>query len=128
VHDVTTRGLEWSATGRFTRALLRAHVTLLDVDAPKLTMLSKYVLDYAPRSAGLSVALPLPGRLTLSALADGRDRFDGQQYVLLGARLTRPVGRVDVFVEGSNLLDETYREIGGVPMPGRWISAGIRLR
>ncbi len=128
VRDVTTRGLEWSASGRFTGALVRAHVTLLDVDAPKLTMLSKYVLDYAPRSAGLSVAVPLAARVVLSATADGRDRLDGQQYVLLGARLTRPVGRVDVFVEGSNLLDEAYREIGGVPMPGRWVSAGIRLR
>jgi len=53
---------------------------------------------------------------------------DGQQYVLVGGRVTRPLGRVAVFIEAANLLDETYREIAGVPMPGRTWSVGLRTR
>jgi outer membrane receptor protein involved in Fe transport len=53
---------------------------------------------------------------------------DGQQYWLVGARVSRTLGRLDAFVEGSNLLDETYREVAGVPMPGRWLSVGVRVR
>lgn len=128
VRDVTTRGIEGAVTGRWSRALLRAHLSWLDVDAPALTVLSKYVLDYAPRSGGVSVAVPVGLGWTLSANIEGRDRFDGQQYALVGARISRAVGRLQVFAEGSNLLDERYREIAGVPMPGRWLSAGISVR
>ncbi|GMV21904.1 MAG: hypothetical protein AMXMBFR57_18530 [Acidimicrobiia bacterium] len=128
VRDVTTRGVEGAVTGRWSRALVRAHVSWLDVDAPALTVLSKYVLDYAPRSGGLSVSVPVGAGWQVAANVEGRDRVDGQQYALVGARVTRTVGRVQVFAEGNNLLDERYREIAGVPMPGRWLTAGISVR
>lgn len=128
VRDVTTRGVEGAVTARWSRALVRAHVSWLDVDAPALTVLSKYVLDYAPTSGGLSVTMPVGPGWQVAANLEGRDRFDGQQYVLVGARVTRTLGRVQVFAEGSNLLDTRYREIAGVPMPGRWLTAGISVR
>jgi iron complex outermembrane receptor protein len=128
VRDVTTTGVEVSAMRRWSRAMLRVHYTALDVDAPALTLLSKYVLEYATHSAGVSLAAPIGWNVQASVNADHRSRYDGQRYTLLGARLTRPMGRVDLFVEGSNLLDRVYREIAGVPMPGRWVSAGIRVR
>jgi hypothetical protein len=31
-------------------------------------------------------------------------------------------------VDASNLLDETYVEVPGVEMPGRWVSVGVTLR
>ena len=131
VHDVTTRGVEVSAARRWAAALVRAHYTWLDVDATRAAPLSKYVLEYARQSAGLAVSLPTGWRTQLAVTADARDRrngIDGQQYVLVGARLTRPVGRVDAYVEGINLLDSTYREIVGVPMPGRSLGIGLRVR
>ncbi len=131
VHDVTTRGVEVSASRRWAAALLRVHYSVLDVDAAQPPALSKYVLEYARQSAGIAVAVPTGWRTQLAVTADARDRrngSNGQQYVLVGARLTRPFGRVDVYVEGTNLLDETYREIAGVPMPGRTLGIGLRLR
>jgi len=128
VHAVTTTGIELSATRRWTRALLCAHYTALDVDASQVSLLSKYVLDYVRQSAGLAVALPAGWRTQLAVTADARDRVDGQRYVLVGGRLTRPVGRVAIHVEATNLLDETYREIAGVPMPGRTWSVGLGIR
>ncbi len=128
VHQVTTTGIELSATRRWAQALLRAHYTALDVDASQVSLLSKYVLEYARQSAGLAVAVPAGWQTQLAVTADARDRVDGQRYVLVGGRLTRPVGRVAVYVEATNLLDATYREIAGVPMPGRTWSVGLRLR
>lgn len=128
VHDVTTRGVEISATRRWAMALVRAHYSWLDVDATRAAPISKYVLEYARQSAGLAVSLPTGWRTQLAVTADARDRIDGQEYVLVGARLTRPVGRVDAYVEGTNLLDRTYREIAGVPMPGRTLGIGLRVR
>lgn len=128
VRDVTTRGVDVSASRRWAHVLMRAHYSALDVDAPTVTVLSKYVLEFARHSAGLAVAVPSGWGSQLALTVDARDRVDGQQYVLVGARLTRPIGRTAVFVEGANLLDKTYREVAGVVMPGRWISAGIRIR
>ena len=53
--------------------------------------------------------------------------MDGQQYWLIGARLSRTIGKFDAFIEGSNLLDRSFHEVAGVPMPGRWLSVGLRI-
>jgi len=128
VHSVTTRGLELAATRRWAGAVVRAHYTALDLHAARPPLLSKYVLEYARQSAGLAMAVPTGWRTHLALTFDARDRVDGQQYVLVGGRVTRPLGRVAVFIEAANLLDETYREIAGVPMPGRTWSVGLRTR
>jgi iron complex outermembrane receptor protein len=128
VRDVTTSGGEVSATRLFESALVRMHYAGLHVDAPRLTQLSKYVLEYARHAVGVSTVAPVGGGVRVALNADYRRRVDGQQYWLVGARVSRTLGRLDAFVEGSNLLDETYREVAGVPMPGRWLSVGVRVR
>ncbi len=129
VRDVTTRGVEVAAARRFNGGLVRAAYTRLDVDAPKLDMLSKYVLEYARDSFAVSAAAPIARTgLTLSANADMRRRIDGQKYTLLGARIAHGSRRATIFVDGSNLLDRKYHEVAGVAMPGRWITAGVTIR
>ena len=103
------------------------HYAGLRVDAPALNVLSKYVLEYARHSAGLSATTPVGAGVRVALNTDYRNRADGQKYWLVGARVSREFSRWDAFVEGSNLLNETYREIAGVPMPGRWLSVGIRV-
>lgn len=128
VRDVTTRGGELSVTRAAGSALFRLHYTGLDVEAPALNLLSKYVLEFARHSVGISAATPIGAGVRAAVNADFRNRADGQEYLLVGARVSRAFGSVDVFVEGSNLLDESYREIAGVPMPGRWLSVGLQVR
>jgi iron complex outermembrane receptor protein len=128
VRDVTTTGVEVSAARHVGAAYIRAHYAGLRVDAPRLTMLSKYVLEYARHTAGLSTTAPIGGGVRMAVNADYRSRVDGQQYWLVGGRLSRSIRRLEAFVEGSNLLNESYREVAGVLMPGRWISAGVAVR
>jgi iron complex outermembrane receptor protein len=35
---------------------------------------------------------------------------------------------VEVYVEGSNLLNISYYDYGGIAQPGRWLKAGISLK
>ena len=128
VRDVTTKGAEVGVTRAVGTTLFRVHYAGLRVDAPALNVLSKYVLEYARHSAGLSATTAIGAGVRVALNTDYRNRADGQKYWLVGARVSREFGRWDAFVEGSNLLDETYREIAGVPMPGRWLSVGIRVR
>jgi iron complex outermembrane receptor protein len=128
VRDVTTRGLEMAVTRRWGQGLARGYYSFIDVDAPALTVLSKYVLEYARHQGGGSLSTPLGGGFRLAVNVDHRHRFDGQSYQLVSARVSRPIRNVDVFLDGTNLLNESYREIIGVAMPGRWITAGLTIR
>ncbi len=128
VRDVTSRGLETAATRRWLETFVRGHYTYLEVSAPALSLLSKYVLEYPTHVIGVSLAGPLPGRLRTGLTVDHRRRLDGQVYTLVGARIARPVGRAEISVEGTNLLNERYHEVAGVAMPGRWLAAGVLVR
>ena len=127
IRDVTSTGLELAASRRWKNVLARIGYTRLDVDAPSLTLLSKYVLEYAPDHFTGSLATPIGAGFTVAVNADRLNRADGQRYTLVGARIAHDIGRVQAFVDTTNLLDRNYVEITGVAMPGRWITAGLTL-
>ena len=127
VREVRSTGVEASLGRRWSSAWIRGHVTALEVDAPSLNTLSKYVLEYAKYSAGSAFSLPLGWNLRASGTVDYRHRADGQKYMLVGAKCSYAIRRTEIFVDGTNLLNETYREISGVSMPGRWLMVGISI-
>jgi iron complex outermembrane receptor protein len=128
VRDVTATGIEVSLARTWESAWVRAYYAGLALDAPSLTTLSKYLLEYARHQSGVSVSTAIGGGLRASASLDHRDRLDGQQYVLGSVRISRTFALGDVFLDVRNLFDQRYREILGVDMPGRWITAGVTLR
>lgn len=128
IRDVDAVGFEASVTRRWSRALVRLYYAGLEVDAPSLDLQSRYVLEYAPRSSGGSLVVPVGAGVRFALNVDHRVRRDGQNYGLVGARVSRTFGRFDLFVDGTNLLNESYTEIAGVAMPGRWLSGGVGIR
>lgn len=125
---VRTAGIEMDLRHALgTRTWFDLRYALLDTHAEGLTLLSKYVLDYPRHTLGLSGALSLPRQVTIGHRLDYTRRHDGRHYWVLDARLMVPMGRVRFFLDGSNLLDTDYQEIIGVPMPGRWLKAGLQL-
>jgi iron complex outermembrane receptor protein len=132
VRDVDTRGFEVGAQKTFAGgAFLSAQFTTIDLDAAAVTQLSKYVLDYAPQSFAAAGLVPLPGAFHVAPRLEYRRRSRPagvSDYVLLDARVGRRIARqLDLFVEGSNLLDEEYQEIAGVRMPGATVAVGLSL-
>jgi iron complex outermembrane receptor protein len=133
IRDVDTLGLEVGVRKTFAGGpMILAEYTALDVDAAAVTQLSKYVLDYAPHSFVAAAAIPLPAGFSAAPRVEYRRRsrstgtFD---YVLVDARLGKRLSeRLELFVEGSNLLDETYQEIAGVAMPGATMLVSLAIR
>ena len=133
VRDVDTRGFEIGVQKSFARgAFVSAQFTGIDLEAAAVTQLSKYVLDYAPRSFTAAGLLPLPGAVHVAPRIEYRRRSrpaGTSDYVLVDARVGRRIARrLDLFVEGANLLDEEYQEIAGVRMPGATVVLGLALR
>jgi iron complex outermembrane receptor protein len=132
VRDVDTMGLELGAQKTFgTGAFVRAHFTGLKVEAAAVDQLSKYLLDYAPRSFTAAAAIPLPRRFHVAPRLEYRRRTRSTgtaDYVLLDARLGRRIGRwFDLSVEGTNLFDVGYQEVAGVPMPGAAMTVSVAI-
>jgi iron complex outermembrane receptor protein len=128
IRDVSTRGFEAAIERRLDTSMVRIYYSLLDVDAPQLDMLSKYVLEYAKHQSGGSISVPFGHNFRVAVNVDHRHRVDGQSYQLMGARFSHRWGQVEAFVDGTNLLDEDYQEISGVVMPGRWITVGVSIQ
>ena len=123
IRDVDTVGVEVTVRRALTAgAFVQAGYTGLDVRAAAVAQLSKYVLDYAPHAVTAAAVIPLPGDLSFAPRLEykHRARSSGDaSYTLLDARLGRRFGALELFVEGSNLLNESYEEVAFVPMPGR---------
>ena len=132
IRDVDTRGLELALRKTFASgAMILAEYTALDVNAAEVNQLSKYVLDYAPHSVVAAASIPLPARFSVAPRAEYRRRsrstgtFD---YVLIDARIGRRFGQhVELFVDGTNLLDRSYQEVAGVAMPGAAMAVSLAV-
>jgi len=131
VRDVQTVGVELSAVRMLTGGMfMQLQYTRLDQRAAAVTQLSKYLLDYAPHALSLAAAIRLPGEVRLAPrleLKQRRRSAGTSDYTLVDVKLSRRVGRVDMFVEGTNLSNASYQEVANVAMPGRAASAGVTL-
>ena len=129
VRDVDTRGVELSLKRALPAgAFVQAGYTFVDVSAAEVTQLSKYVLDYAPHSFIVAGSLPLVEDVRLAPRLEyrHRTRSSGESdYALVDLRLSRPFGRYEVRLEGTNLGNANYQEIAGVAMPGRAVTIGL---
>ncbi len=132
VRNVATRGAEVSLRKTLPGgSFAQAAYTGLDLDAAAVTQLSKYLLDYAPRSLVSSALFRLPGNLRLAPRLEYRRRTRSTgvtDYVLLDARVARRLsGLLDLSIEGTNLLDQSYQEVAGVPMPGAAVTVSLSV-
>lgn len=119
------------------------------IDRDPGEMISGYALEYLRHKATLYLALsPLPQlRLKVDALYRYREgrytdaqgnlcSYGGVLLMSAAAEYTLPLGRhsgvaggsqLQLFAEGHNLLNASYRDHGGVPQPGRTFIGGLRL-
>jgi iron complex outermembrane receptor protein len=132
IREVASRGVELGVRRIFTNGgFVQAQYTGLDLEAEAVTQLSKYVLDYAPRSFTAAASIPLPARFHAAPRLEYRRRSrssGSSDYVLLDARIGRRLSRVfDLFVEGTHLFDVSYQEVAGVRMPGAAVTVSLAI-
>lgn len=128
VRDVTSKGAEADVQRRWRQALVRVYYAGLSIDAPAIGAISRYVLEYARHSSGGSIAAPIGHGVNVAVNVDHRHRLDGQSYDLVSAKVARTFARGEIYLSGSNLLNDSYHEVAGVAMPGRWLLVGVTLR
>jgi iron complex outermembrane receptor protein len=126
VREVRTHGVEASVRRQLGPLDVETRYTWLETEAPSLELQSKYVLDFARHSFGLDLRARLPGGLRLAPTVEYRRKQDGRDWWLVDLRLCRALGRLELFADGRNLLDQRYQEVRGVDTPGRAFAVGLR--
>ena len=128
IRNVDTQGVETSIQRRMDAGgQVRLQYTWLTSEAPALGLLSKYVLDYARHSLAASGSAEWKG-VRLGSRAEWKRRIDGRSYWTVDTQAARPIRRAELYVQAMNLLNQSYQEIRGVDMPGRWLKAGIKVK
>lgn len=102
--------------------------TVLDTELDDRGLEIKYALDYPEVAVTGGAVWRLGESLRATTRARYSDRSTGESGTLLDLRLGWRIARVELFVEGNNLLDERLVEAGFAELPGRWLYAGVSGR
>jgi len=54
------------------------------------------------------------------------DRINFENNFLVDTQLMKNIQNIEIFLKATNLFNKSYYEISGVPLPGRWIFAGVK--
>jgi iron complex outermembrane receptor protein len=122
-------GAEAALTARLKRThLLDFRYTYLRGAQDLLTGIqSRYSFNYPPHMGVASWQSALPGGFAARVRAGAVQRYQRDPYGLLDVYVSRTTGRVNPFVQFTNLTDTSYQEIIGVAMPGRGVVGGIEF-
>jgi len=117
--------LEW---GNNVDLTIHANYTYLNpvIDAPA-NGISKYAIEALKHQATVKLNATFWQRIRTNIACRYLYRINANDYTVLDARLGYAVKNVLLYADVNNILDTQYREIGTVPMPGRWYTFGVRL-
>ncbi len=108
-------------------------------------VIAKSAMDFLRHKAALSVEVHFLRRMTFAFTASVARRNgsytdypvsgdasvsvirDYEPYFLLDARLAWEKGIWRLYVDGTNLTDAHHCDMGGIPLPGVWVTGGVVL-
>ena len=123
---------------------LRISYSYIELSKLSDGLISNYALDNLRHKFMLDIKLKLPLQTYIDAKISRQAR--NGSYLLYETPVSSPVstsydpfwlvdinvgikvGKITFFIDATNLLNTSYRDLGSVIMPGRWIMAGVRYR
>ena len=90
---------------------------------------SNYAMEYLRHKLVVSGDWTFWRYMGVNASVRYHDRMgDYTPYATLDLKLRWADPRYEVWVQGNNVTDTHYTDIGGVPQPGIWVTAGVKWR
>lgn len=123
---------------------LRISYSYTELNKPADAYISNYALDNLKHKAMLDLRILLPLQIYMDARVLWQDRNGSYLYYetpsstpyetaydpfwLTDITIGVNIRGINLYVSATNVLNTSYRDIGSVEMPGRWIMTGIRVR
>jgi iron complex outermembrane receptor protein len=121
-------GVEYSLCKKINRILsLDANYTYTDKNIDNQGYLYKYGPNYAQHLVNTVFSLQLPfGRQEMGL--EYKKRPGRRGWLLMNTGLNYNLNKNSkIFLNSTNILNVEYQDIAGIPQPGRYIEAGLRL-
>ncbi len=137
--DVTTKGftisgdylMNFGANASFNSLRIGASYTNLDPSFKTTiadAVFSRYALESLRNQLSLTANAQAFNLLSLTLTSRFNERINYKSYQVLDARLAANLKRYQIYLDGANLLDVQYIESGAVPMPGTWLTLGVKAK
>lgn len=90
------------------------------------TKISNYALQNLRNQVCANVNFEFFHNINLTLTGRYQQRVNYIDYFLLDAKLSYAIRRFNIYAEVNNLTDVQYIEAAAVPMPGRWVTVGLK--
>jgi len=105
---------------------LGINYTYLQSDKTTAEFQSRYVLDYLKHQLIINLSNPLFFDINQSWFLRYEDRINLGSNFIVDTQLAYKINSFNLFIKATNLFNKPYEDIVGLPLPGRWITAGIK--
>jgi vitamin B12 transporter len=128
--QLTTQGIDADATwqpltNKYIQSIGIGYTYLDQETEVEDGLLSKYALENLNHQVTAFLAVNYHKNITHSLNYRYTDRVNLDDYSVLDTKLAFDNGKILVYGEISNLLNQEYRETNLVVMPGRWFRIGV---
>jgi vitamin B12 transporter len=127
--EMQTLGVRVSGARQFGPVDTQIGYTFVDKEQTLASGLqSKYVFSHPRHQANVRLRHALPAQITADWSVQARERIAPlDDYARVDLLVRRPVEWGELRLRATNLFDDHYEEILGVPLPGRWFGAEASL-
>lgn len=106
---------------------LSINYTYLSMDRDASQYESRYALDHLKHQLILSMSNELVFGITQNWVMRYEKRENFEDHFIVDSQISREFNYVTFTIKAANLFNKSYMDIGGIPLPGRWISANIKF-
>ena len=101
--------------------------TYINSDKKTAEYNSLYVIDYLRDQVTININDELWFGIKQSINLRYENRVNFEDNFTVDTKISKTFNNLEIFLNATNLFNKTYHEIGGVPMPGRWLKAGAKF-
>lgn len=106
---------------------LKIDYTYLNSEKINLGIQSRYNLEHLRNDLTVQLFNKLPFGVQQSWTLNYEERVSLKDHFTIDTKLKNNFSHLEIFIEASNLLNKSFQEIPGVPLPGRWIIGGMKF-
>lgn len=126
IAESTTDGLEAGVSVfRSNDQVVKLSYTFLEIDKTFDIYRSLYLLDHLKHQFILNIMFSL-FEIKQSWAFRYENRIDADNHFITDLKLMYGFNDFDFFIESTNLFNTSYYNIPGIPLPGRWITGGVK--
>jgi len=101
--------------------------TYINSDKKTENFNSLYVLDYMRDQLVINMLANWGLEILQSINLRYENRVNFEDAFIVDTQISRSFDQFEIFVKATNIFNETYHEVGGVLLPGRWLKAGVKF-